>query len=116
MAEYDDVNTPMIAVVGVIATILVIAIVVLLVVVFYRVEADQRYAKDISRPEIEISELTAKQQGNLASYGWVKQERGIVSIPINRAMKLVVAEISRDRQAAHLGTEPSDTQEEDDVP
>ncbi|MFC1976359.1 hypothetical protein ACFLXQ_08160, partial [Chloroflexota bacterium] len=40
----------------------------------------------------ELEMLRAKEEGLLNSYGWVDREAGTVRIPIEEAMKLVVAE------------------------
>ena len=117
MNGQDDLNTPVIAVVGLIGTILVFAIVVLLTAVFYRVEARQQYEKDISRPPAQLGTLTADQRGRLASYGWVDEEKQIAFIPISRAMELVVGEISGDPEAASPEVLPpeEEAKEEDDA-
>ena len=39
-----------------------------------------------------LAELRAKQSKQAASYGWVDQKAGIVQLPIERAMELVVQE------------------------
>ncbi len=92
MATGDDVNTPVIALVGFISAILFFAIVVLLEVVFYWAEAQQR-ENDVGPPQ-ELATLTHNQQARLAEYRWVDQKKGVVAIPIDRAMELVVADLS----------------------
>lgn len=108
MATHDDLNTPAIAVVGLIGTLIVLAIVVLLVVVFHQVEARQRYAKDVSQPYPQVSKLKADQQGRLAAYGWVDEKKRIARIPVTRAMDLVAAELSRDPDADVTGVPEAD--------
>jgi hypothetical protein len=103
MATRDDLNTPAIAVVGFVGAVIVFAIIVLLMVVFHHVESRQRYAKDISQPYLEVSQLVADQQGRLTSYGWLDQKQAIVHVPVTRAMDLVVAELSRDPRAPVAG-------------
>ena len=39
-----------------------------------------------------LAELRAKELGAIATYGWVDQSAGVVRLPIERAMELVVAE------------------------
>jgi hypothetical protein len=34
--------------------------------------------------------LLAQQQGRLNSYGWISQKDGVVHIPINQAMQLIL--------------------------
>ncbi len=92
MATRDDVNTPVIALVGLISALLFFASIILLQVMFYRIEAQQRYEKDISQPPAELTALVQQQQARLAEYRWVDEKKGVVAIPIDRAMELVVAE------------------------
>ncbi len=100
MTTHDELNTPAIAVVGFLGAILVFATIVLLLIVFYREEAQQHDDKDLSRPPSEVTDLVFRQQSLLVGRSrWMDQEKGIVGIPIDRAMKLVVDEISRDPEA-----------------
>lgn len=114
MAAQDDLNTPAVAVVGLVGAIVVFAIIVLLMVVFQRVESRQRYLKDVSRAYSQVSQLTTDQQGRLASYGWVDQKKGIAHIPVSRAMDLVATELSRDPGAVVTGVAQPDVQPPDD--
>jgi uncharacterized protein (DUF58 family) len=43
-------------------------------------------------PARELEELRAEEDERLQSYSWVDRERGIVGIPIEQAMKLLVEE------------------------
>lgn len=42
-------------------------------------------------PEITLTPFVREQEAQLNSYGWVNKDSGIVHIPIERAMKLMVA-------------------------
>jgi hypothetical protein len=95
MPTRDDVNTPAIAMVGLISALLFFAVIVLLEVMFYRMEAQQRYDKDVSQPFVELTTLMDRQRAKLADYRWVDEKKGVVAIPIDRAMELVVADLSR---------------------
>ena len=122
MATRDDLNTPVIAVVGLIGAICVFAVIVLLMVVFRRVESQQREEKEFGQSGAELRELAADQEGRLADYGWVDKNKGIARIPITRAMELVVAELTRDPSAVVTGVAPAEVQpprgakEGDDAP
>jgi hypothetical protein len=41
-------------------------------------------------PEIDLKTLRAKEDSLLNSYGWVSKEAGVVRIPVDRAMKLIL--------------------------
>jgi hypothetical protein len=98
MATRDDVNTPVIAVVGFISALLLFAIIIFLQVMFYHVQAEQRYEKDLDQPPLELSNLVHNQEARLAEYRWVDQKKGVVAIPIDRAMELVVADLSKGKK------------------
>ena len=103
MASDDDLNTSAIAIVGLLGAIILFALVVVLMIVFYHVEARQRYEKDVSQAYDQVSRLAADQQGRLAGYGWVDQQKRIAHIPIKRAKELVVEELAQDPNADVTG-------------
>jgi len=83
----------MVALVGFLGAVMVFIIVLSLVVVYRQIENRLYHEKDLSQPYGEITDLVTRQRDKLASYGWVDQEKGIVSVPIGRAIDLVVAEV-----------------------
>jgi hypothetical protein len=59
----------------------------------YRRTADEeRMRKVISQESAELRTLQANQLDQLQQYRWVDPTHGVVSVPIERAMKLVIAE------------------------
>lgn len=102
MAQYDDVKTPTIALVGVVGAIALVAIVFILQVIYYHVEAAQVKAKDVDQPVVELQKNIQAQQAKLVEYRWVDRAKGVVAIPIDRAMVLVVDEMG---STSHVQTE-----------
>jgi hypothetical protein len=98
----NDVNTPLLLVIGFVSAVLVFAIVVMLTVLYYAAEARQEYVKNISQPYTEVENLLSAQRAKLVEYRWVDPKNQWVAIPIDRAMELVVAE-----QDAKHRSEPS---------
>ena len=92
--RYDDPDVPASAAVGVVGAILLFVIIVGLQALFHRMEEGERSRKVYEQPDQALQQLDADQLGTLTSYGWVDQQRGIVHIPIERAMALVVADSS----------------------
>lgn len=90
----DGLNTPMIAVVGAIIVIFVFAMVIGIQAMFFKVRDDENYNKYVSQPPQEFSSLAVEQQELLNSYHWIDQKQGVVGIPIDLAMQLVVKECS----------------------
>lgn len=85
-------NAAMILVVGLVGFILVFAIVVGLQAVYYQAEDDQNATKVISQAPEELSRLRSQQQEQLNTYRWIDQKTGVVGIPIDRAMEIIVRE------------------------
>jgi hypothetical protein len=92
MPDYDDVNTPLVALIGFLCTVLVFAIVIALAVLVNSAQEHQQYEKNISQPYTKLESLLASQRIKLVEYRWVDQKKQVVAIPIDRAMQLVVAQ------------------------
>ncbi|MEW6337969.1 MAG: hypothetical protein AB1625_11290 [Acidobacteriota bacterium] len=90
-----DPNTPATVVVGVLSAVLLFALVVMLQAVFYWAEKAENRRKVVAVAPEELAGLRAAQLEQLHSYRWVDQNAGVVAIPIERAMALVVAEQGR---------------------
>jgi hypothetical protein len=90
MAHYDDVNTPLVALIGFLGSILVFAIIILLAVLYNLAQEHEQYVKDTSQPYTERDTLQAAQRIKLVEYRWVDQANHVTAIPIDRAMQLVV--------------------------
>jgi hypothetical protein len=92
MAQYDDVKTSKIALVGFLSTIIIVIIVFVLQVIYYHAVAVQFQEKDVETPLVEVQTATSTQQAKLLQYHWIDQAKGVVAIPIDRAMEIVVRE------------------------
>ena len=46
-------------------------------------------------PELDLRDLRRREDAQLAGYGWVDREHGVIHIPIDRAMALVASEAHR---------------------
>jgi hypothetical protein len=94
MQRYNDLNTPMIALVGLLGALLTFAAIVALQVLYYSAANRQDERKVIQAPTTESDSLMAEQEVKLTRYGWVDRDKKQVAIPIERAMELVVRELS----------------------
>ncbi len=94
MAGYEDVKTSAVALVGFLAAVVLLVIVILLQVVYYWAAARQVQRKEIDAPQLAQRDVVAAQQAKLAEYRWVDQKKGIVAVPIDRAMDLVVRDLA----------------------
>ena len=95
--EQEDLNTPMIAVAGVIGAVVVFLGIVALQAWYYNVEKEEVYRKVVAPAAEELSSVTAEQQGQLNSYRVIDGRRQVAAIPIDRAMGSVVQDLASGR-------------------
>ena len=94
MERYNDLNTAKIAVVGFLGALITLAIVLALQVLYYSAASEQFERKVIQAPTTQSDTLVAEQAVKLTRYDWIDREKKKVMIPIDRAMELVVKELS----------------------
>ena len=92
MREGGEPNTPLTALVGIVFAILLFVVVVLLQAYFYRNEQEENVRKVVAVAPQELSQLRAQQAELLHSYKVIDPQKGVVAIPIDLAMDLVVRE------------------------
>ena len=93
MTEHvDDPSASPTAVVVVVFTLLVVITILALQAYFNRVETEQIETKVISRTPEERAAIFAEQRRILSGYRWIDREQGVVGIPVEKAMEIVVAE------------------------
>lgn len=90
--RYDDLETGKLALFGFVSAIVVFAVIVGVQALYGYYAAEETQRKEIAVPDIKANDVLHHQQGKLAQYGWVDRSNGVVAIPIERAMELVVAE------------------------
>ena len=101
-AAKEDLHIPLIFTIGALFVILLFVSILLLQAYFYRA-ARQEYNTKVVVPRNEaLVASLAEQQQQLHSYRWIDQEKGVVGIPVQRAVELVIQE--------GLGTEPARSQ------
>ena len=85
-----DLDIPAIVVVGIVSTLLTVIVVLGAWTWFEHLEARafERYVEAPAYNELVTQEISQRER--LIGYGWVDQERGIVRIPIDRAVELHV--------------------------
>lgn len=96
-AKYDDLNTPLIAIVGFVSAIFTFVVIVGFQAGYYYVESSVAAAKTKAIGPTRSETILAEQRGKLASYGWVDRDKQSVAIPISEAMALVVNEQTSNR-------------------
>ena len=92
MAKYDDINTQLVAAVGLVSVLAVVGSIVGIQALYNNFELSEQDRKVVAIEAIDAKNLLAEQEAKLNRAGWIDREKGIVAIPIDRAMELVVRE------------------------
>lgn len=91
-AAYDDLDTTMIAFVGVVGTIITFFLVFAVAALSQSFEKAETEVKVVEVPEVTSDSILANQAAALTEYRWIDQDKNIVAVPIDRAMEIVVQE------------------------
>lgn len=88
----SDPDAPTTLVIGIAGAVFLFAIIVLLQALYESSERSEFRRKVVEEKPQELQSLRAEQLGRLAGYRWVDPKAGIVAIPVERAMDLIVEE------------------------
>jgi len=88
----EDPNAAMTILVGIVSSILLFAIIVALQALFYEVQDSEVERKMLRQGPAELRILRSDQLEQINTYRWVDQANGVVAIPVDRAMDLMVRE------------------------
>lgn len=91
-SEDDKLNTPLIAAVGAVSTLILVAIIVGLQVMFFAMSDAEDAKKDPKTTAFVLADYRAAQQEKLDAYKVLDAKKGVYAIPIGRAMDLIVQE------------------------
>lgn len=105
IAEKDGLNIPMIVTVGLISVVVTAVSVIAVQTLYYSYAADETQRKVVEAPTANADSKLAEQIAKLSRYSWTDRKKGIVTVPIERAMRLVVQE-KRTLQAGDGAAEP----------
>ncbi len=94
MQRYDDLNVTAIAIATFVGAVLTFAAILGIQVLYYAVANRQHEQKVIAAPTIDSDTVITEQEVKLTRYGWIDREKNQVAIPIERAMEVVVRELS----------------------
>ena len=88
----DDPSPGRTAYVGAVFVVVFVLTVIALIGYFDRVSTEEFEVKVVEQPFDAVRDLRAQQRGKLEEYRWIDRGTGMVTIPIERAMELVVEE------------------------
>lgn len=96
-ARRSDVNIMLIVTSTLIGVLILVLILAWLRSWFFagRNEALQKYVLSVENPA--LLELSAREKEELTTYGWVDREKGVVRIPVERAMTILAEEAGDSR-------------------
>ncbi len=90
LPQYDDLNTPMIGLVGFISAVVTFICIIGLQAAFLQFEKQQHQEKVVDQVlEVEDSILSAQKAKLNNGYSWVNKESKTIGMPIEQAMKVV---------------------------
>ena len=89
----DDPNALITITVATVGAVMVLLSGIVLLGYYHHAEEKENQTKVIAQAPAELTEVRAEQNARLACYRWVDSKKGIVSIPIDRAMETVVRDM-----------------------
>ncbi len=94
----DELRASPIVIVGVVGAVLIFVIIVALTALFLWVEEAEIAEKNAGQPPSNLRLSKNEQQVILTEYRWIDQEKGIVRVPIDRAIELVLADEEKKKE------------------
>lgn len=115
MPQNDDLHVSSIVFIGTLAVILTVVAIFAAQALYFNYANFETQRKVILAPTPDSDSRLAEEEAKLARYSWVDREAEIVTIPIERAMELVVNEL-RDTPTGHDRVRAADAGQEGDSP
>ncbi len=94
MSSSRDVRVGPILLIGAVGVILTLVLVLALEALVLGEEQAEYRRKVVDQPYRELVRLEAEQSEVLDAYRWIDESKGVVGIPVERAMEIVVREES----------------------
>jgi hypothetical protein len=92
----DELSARPIVIIGIVGCVAIFAFIVALTAVFTWYEEQELGLKNAGQAPSELRLSESEQQAILTQYAWVDQEKGIVRIPVERAMELMLTEARKE--------------------
>lgn len=108
MAMSDEIDTPRLAVIGVVGTMIVLLVVFVVQVVYYKLTRELDHRRNVEHTDQALARYQAEQAEKLQRLGWIDAQAGVVAIPIERAMELVVRDLTARQQQPAAAAEAPD--------
>ena len=95
MAMSDEIDTPKLAVVGFVSTIVVLLIVLLVQIWYYQLTHDFSQTRNVQHVDQALARYYVEQEEKLHRLEWADAKAHKVAIPIDRAMELTLRDLKR---------------------
>jgi hypothetical protein len=96
MNDYD-VKVPIIVFAGLLGIILIAAVILGSQALYYHYESGVETSEKFGEPEMKLQKVQSEQRLQLIEYRLLDSKKGIVAIPIEQAMKLVIAMLPHEK-------------------
>ena len=97
MVELDNMNLPMIATIGLVSVVATVVVILLVQAVYQSYASIEFDRKVVQAPVVTSDSRLAEQEAALTRYSWVDRDKNVVTIPIERAMRLIVQQLRVDQ-------------------
>jgi hypothetical protein len=87
---HEDPDISLTAMVVIVGAVLTFVVVVFLQAIFYRAESAEFERKVVNEMPKQLRNARAEQSALLNEYRWVDRDAGVVAMPIDRAMEIMV--------------------------
>ena len=94
MERHNDLNPVKIAWVGFLGALVTFVVILAMQVLYYSAVVQETEQKVVQSPTTQSDTMLAEQAVKLTRYEWIDREKQQVMIPIDRAMEVVVNELS----------------------
>ncbi len=92
MATRQDVNAPLLGTIGAVGILLILIVIIGLQAWFHAEQNHEIARKFDNTPVAWLQSLKMEQEHRLQTGRWVNRDKGVVQIPIDQAMDLIVKE------------------------
>jgi hypothetical protein len=108
-----DVALSSIILTGIAGTAILVVLIILVRGLFVNALQQENYTKVLQQKPEELQQVREQAQNHLHTYAWIDQAQGIVSLPIEDALALAVAQLSADQ---HQPVKPAPAPTVQDTP
>jgi hypothetical protein len=101
--KQESMSLPALLGAGAVLVVVTVAIALLAPVFFRTRAADLRAERGWTATPEETRQLRASQQDRIAHYAWIDKAKGVVALPIERAMELSVQDLNKPKPGKEGG-------------